>query len=48
MRANPFPHLEGKAVKYMYFASPADVEARTSELQAIAVAWVTYKDGRKR
>ena len=43
-----FPHLEGKSVKYMYFASPADVEARTSELEAIAAAWVTHKDGGKR
>jgi len=42
-----FSHLEGKSVKYMYFASPVVVEARADELTAIAAAWITYKDGRK-
>jgi len=39
-----FPHLQGKSVKYMYFTSLADVAERSVELQAIAEAWIAYKD----
>ena len=39
-----FPHLQGKSVKYMYFASDAEVAERSLELQAIAKAWIDYKD----
>src|SRR5689334_15378031 len=39
-----FPHLQGKSVKYMYFTSDADVAERSHELQAIARAWIDYKD----
>jgi len=40
-----FPHLEGKSVKYMYFLTPGDVDARAEELTRIAAAWIAYKDG---
>jgi hypothetical protein len=37
-----FPHLEGKSVKSMYFASPTDVDERARELEAIAASWIAY------
>jgi hypothetical protein len=39
-----FPHLEGRSVKYMYFASEAEVAERSVELQTIARAWIDYED----
>ena len=38
-----FPHLEGRAVKYMHFATLADANARADELRAIVAAWIAYK-----
>ena len=38
-----FPHLEGRAVKYMYFANLEDANARAEELRAIVAAWIAYK-----
>jgi hypothetical protein len=40
-----FPHLEGKSVKYMYFANARDVDERAQELAAIVDAWIQHKDG---
>ena len=40
-----FPHLEGKSVKYLYFANDGDVDERAQELAAIVHAWIQHKDG---
>ena len=42
-----FPHLEGRSVKYMYFANLAEANERAEELTAIVAAWTAYKDGAK-
>jgi hypothetical protein len=46
--AGTFPHLEGRSVKYMYFADLAEVHARADELTAIVAAWIAHKDGATR
>jgi hypothetical protein len=41
-----YPHLEGKSVKYLRFASDAHLDERGEELRAIVRDWIEVMDQR--